>query len=60
MRTKVAIPDPQGKTPMERMDWAFRTVLKAPKEPPKAAKAKKERTKHPPKQRLIPEDTFGE
>jgi hypothetical protein len=32
MRTKPAIPEPQGKTPMERMDWAFRTVLKVPKE----------------------------
>jgi hypothetical protein len=32
MRTKPAIPEPQGKTPMERMDWAFRTVLKATKE----------------------------
>jgi hypothetical protein len=32
MRTKPAIPEPQGNTPMERMDWAFRTVLKVPKE----------------------------
>jgi hypothetical protein len=32
MRTKPAIPEPQGKTPMERLDWAFRTVLKVPKE----------------------------
>jgi hypothetical protein len=31
MRTKLPIPEPQGKTPMERMDWAFRTVLKVPK-----------------------------
>jgi hypothetical protein len=31
MRTKPAIPEPQGKTPMERMDWAFRTVLKVSK-----------------------------
>jgi hypothetical protein len=32
MRTKPAIPEPQGSTPMERMDWAFRTVRKVPKE----------------------------
>jgi hypothetical protein len=31
MRTKLPIPEPQGNTPMERLDWAFRTVLKAPK-----------------------------
>jgi len=31
MRTKPAIPEPQGKTPMERMDWAFRTVLRVSK-----------------------------
>jgi hypothetical protein len=43
MRTKPAIPEPQGNTPMERMDCAFRTVLKVPKE----ALKEKERTKHP-------------
>jgi hypothetical protein len=32
MRTKPAIPEPQGNTPTERLDWAFRTVLKVPKE----------------------------
>jgi hypothetical protein len=52
MRTKPAIPEPQGKTPMERMDWAFRTVLKAPKEEYKP----KERTKHPPKSRTSEQD----
>ncbi len=31
MRTKPAIPEPQGDTPMERLDWAFRTVLKVSK-----------------------------
>jgi hypothetical protein len=31
MRTKIKIPEPQGNTPMERLDWAFRTVLKVPK-----------------------------
>jgi hypothetical protein len=31
MRTKLPIPEPQGNTPMERLDWAFRTVLKVPK-----------------------------
>jgi len=36
-------PQPQGKTPMERMDWAFRTVLKVPKEAPKD----EERAKRP-------------
>ena len=42
MKTKLPIPEPQGCTPMERLDWAFRTVLKAPK----TAK-KDERAKHP-------------
>jgi hypothetical protein len=32
MRTKIQIPEPQGNTPMERLDWAFRRVLKVPKE----------------------------
>ena len=41
MRTKLPIPEPQGKTPMERLDWAFRTVLKVPK----AAMAKNEEQK---------------
>jgi len=31
MRTKLPIPEPQGNTPMERLDWAFRTVLKVSK-----------------------------
>ncbi len=31
MRKKPQIPKPQGNTPMERMDWAFRTVLKVSK-----------------------------
>ena len=31
MKAKIPIPEPQGNTPMERMDWAFRTVLKVPK-----------------------------
>jgi hypothetical protein len=44
VRTKLPIPEPQGSTPMERMDWAFRTVLKVPK----AALVKdEERAKHP-------------
>ena len=44
MKTKLPIPEPQGKTPMERLDWAFRTVLKVPK----AALLKDEkRAKHP-------------
>jgi hypothetical protein len=32
VKTKIPIPEPQGNTPMERMDWAFRTVLKVPKD----------------------------
>jgi hypothetical protein len=44
MRTKLPIPEPRGNTPMERLDWAFRTVLKVPK----AALVKEEgRIKHP-------------
>ena len=43
MRTKLPIPEPQGNTPMERLDWVFRTVLKVPK----AAMVKdEERTRH--------------
>jgi hypothetical protein len=29
---KAKIPEPQGNTPMQRMDWAFRTALKVPKD----------------------------
>ena len=32
MKTKIPIPEPQGNTPMERLDWAFRRILKVPKE----------------------------
>lgn len=32
MKAKIPIPEPQGNTPMERMDWAFRTALKVPKD----------------------------
>jgi hypothetical protein len=32
MKAKIPIPEPRGNTPMERMDWAFRTVLKVPKD----------------------------
>jgi hypothetical protein len=32
MKPKIPIPEPQGNTPMERLDWAFRRVLKVPKE----------------------------
>jgi hypothetical protein len=31
MRTKLPIPEPQGNTPTERLDWAFRRVIKVPK-----------------------------
>lgn len=31
MKTRLPIPVPQGSTPMEKLDWAFRTVLKVPK-----------------------------
>jgi hypothetical protein len=31
LKKKLPIPEPQGNTPMERLDWAFRTVLKVPK-----------------------------
>jgi hypothetical protein len=44
MRTKLPIPEPQGNTPMERLDWAFRTVLKVPKV---ALVKDEERTRHP-------------
>jgi hypothetical protein len=39
------IPEPVGSTPLERLDWAFRTVLKASKEVvvPKAAKSRHRR-----------------
>lgn len=44
VRTEIKIPEPQGNTPLERLDWAFRTVLKVPK----AALVKdEERTRHP-------------
>jgi hypothetical protein len=32
MKAKIPIPEPQGHTPMERMDWAFRTVLNVSKD----------------------------
>jgi hypothetical protein len=47
MKTKLPIPEPQGNTPMERLDWAFRTVLKVPK----AAMAKNEEQKRHTRQR---------
>jgi hypothetical protein len=31
VKTKLQIPEPQGNTPMERLDWAFKAVLKVPK-----------------------------
>ncbi len=31
MKAKIPIPEPQGNTPMERLDWAFRRILKVPK-----------------------------
>jgi len=44
VRIKIKIPTPQGNTPMEQFDWAFRTVLKVPK----AALVKDaERARHP-------------
>jgi hypothetical protein len=51
MKTKLPIPEPQGNTPMERLDWAFRTVLKVPKDALLNAeghprKPEKKRTKH--------------
>jgi hypothetical protein len=50
MRTKLPIPEPQGNTPMERLDWAFRTVLKAPK----AALVKDEdRTRRPRRKKAV-------
>jgi hypothetical protein len=42
MRRKLPIPEPQGNTPMERLDWAFRTVLKVPQA---AILRERERTK---------------
>ena len=44
MRTKLPIPEPQGNTPMEWLDWAFRTVLKVPKA---ALVKKEEQTRRP-------------
>ena len=32
MKAKIPIPEPQGNTPMERLDWAFRRVLTVPKD----------------------------
>lgn len=32
MKSKIAIPEPQGNTPMERLDWVFRRVLTVPKD----------------------------
>lgn len=50
MRTKPAIPEPQGKTPMERLDWAFRTVLKVSK-----ADMVRNDEKHPSNHRIVEE-----
>jgi hypothetical protein len=51
MRTKLPIPEPQGNTPMERLDWAFRTVLKAPK----TAVKDDGRAKHPRRKKALKE-----
>jgi hypothetical protein len=32
MKAKIPIPEPQGSTPMERLDWAFRRILTVPKD----------------------------
>jgi hypothetical protein len=32
MKAKIPIPEPQGNTPMERLDWAFRRILTVPKD----------------------------
>jgi hypothetical protein len=50
MRTKLPIPEPQGNTPMERLDWAFRTVLKVPKT---AMVKDEDRTRHPRRKKAV-------
>jgi hypothetical protein len=32
VKAKIPIPEAQGNTPMERLDWAFRRVLTVPKD----------------------------